>query len=185
MFCDSSATPYAYPLSARSGMVGMCHKRCSRSIQMRRNLPEGLKRTSQASVDKSSKWPCTEWEAGPTQKSRENGKENGKWPEARNGRKMAEEMEKCTKKMAKVPFRGPFFHFGGHFLAISGLGPFSIFFPIFPELLCRAGFPFCRWPLRSQDRVKMRWKKGRSHLCLYQRGQEPHTYSMIDMIVMR
>ena len=26
----------------------------------------------------------------------------------------------------------PFFHFGGHFAAISGLGPFSILFPIWP-----------------------------------------------------
>ena len=47
-------------------------------------------------------------------------------------------------------FWGPFFHFGGHFSAISGLGPFSIFFPIFPGFLRRAAFPFCIWPLRSQ-----------------------------------
>ena len=87
-----------------------------------------------------SKWPYTEGETGPTQKSRENGKENGKWPQARNGRKMAAKMRKWSPK----------WDFGGHFSAISGLGPFSIFFPIFPGFLRRAGFPFCIWPLRSQ-----------------------------------
>ena len=89
------------------------------------------------------KWPFTEWETGPEQKSRKNGKENGKWPQARNGRKMA-------PKMGFWPAFGHFFHFGGHFSAISGVGPFSIFFPIFPGFLLWARFPFCRWPLQSQ-----------------------------------
>ena len=52
--------------------------------------------------------------------------------------------------MAKIPFLEPFFHFGGHFSAISGRGPFSIFFPIFPGFLRRTGFPFCRWPPHMQ-----------------------------------
>ena len=95
------------------------------------------------------KWPFTEWETGPEQKSRKNGKENGKWPHAWNGRKMAAEMEKWPKS-AQNPMFGSIFHFGGHFSAISGVGPFSIFFPIFPGFLLRARFPFCKWPLQSQ-----------------------------------
>ena len=35
------------------------------------------------------KWPFTEWETGPEQKSPKNGEENGKWPQARNGQKIA------------------------------------------------------------------------------------------------
>ena len=97
-----------------------------------------------------SKWPFTEWETGPTQKSRENGKENGKWPQAQHGQKMAAEMEKWAQNGILAIF-WLFFHFGGHFLAISGLGPFFIFFPIFSGFLCRACFPFCIWPLRLQD----------------------------------
>ena len=85
------------------------------------------------------KWPLTEWETGPEQKSRKNGKENGKWPPARNGQKMATEMEKWTQKwefglilaifsiLAAIfrPFRA-----GGHF-------PFS--FPFFRD--------FCSGPV--------------------------------------
>ena len=63
------------------------------------------------------KWPFTEWETGPTQKSRENEKENGKWPHARNGRKLALKME-----------NGPFGQLFGHFRC--GAGPLSIFFLI-------------------------------------------------------
>ena len=109
-----------------------------------------LSAPSGSGVELRLKWPFTEWETGLEQKSRKNGKENGKWFQARNGRKMANEME----KRPKISFWGPFFHFGCHFSAISGLGPFSIFFPIFPGFLRRAGFPFCTWPLRSQE-----WKK--------------------------
>ena len=59
---------------------------------------------------------------------------------------------KNGQKMAKVSFWPSFFfHFGNHFSAISGLGPFSTFFPIFSRFLCRAGFPFCRSPLPSQS----------------------------------
>ena len=43
------------------------------------------------------KWPFTEWETGPEQESWKNGKENGKWPQARNGRKMAIKMGKWTQ----------------------------------------------------------------------------------------
>ena len=66
------------------------------------------------------------------------------WP--KNGHRNG----KNGQKMAKIPFRGPFFHFGGHFSAISSLGPFSISFPFSFPFLCRAGFPFCIWPLQSQ-----------------------------------
>ena len=90
------------------------------------------------------KWPFTEWETGPEQKSRQNGKENGKWPHAWNGRKMA------GQNQAKIPFSRAFFHFDCHFSAISGVGPFAIFFPIFPGFLLWARFPFCKWPLQSQ-----------------------------------
>ena len=47
------------------------------------------------------RWPSTEWETGPAQKSGENGKENGKWPLAWNGRKMATEMGKMEKKLGR------------------------------------------------------------------------------------
>ena len=53
--------------------------------------------------------------------------------------------------MAQILFLEPFFYFGGHFSAISGRGPFSIFFPIFPGFLRRTGFPFCRWPPHTQE----------------------------------
>ena len=81
------------------------------------------------------------------------GKMGKKWHPAWNSRKMATEIEKIEKNgqtMAKLPFWGPFFHFWAHFSAISGQGPFSSFFPIFPGFLCRTGFPFCRWPPRTQ-----------------------------------
>ena len=72
--------------------------------------------------------------------------EDGKWAQARHG-------QKWPPKWKNGPQNGDFglfiFHFGGHFLAMSGLGPFSIFFPTFPGFLRRAGFPFCKWPLRS------------------------------------
>ena len=76
------------------------------------------------------------------------------WP--KNGRRNG----KNGQNQAKIPFLGPFFRFGGHFLAISGGGPFSIFFPIFPGVLLRARFPFCKWPLQSQlTRQKNNLKK--------------------------
>ena len=105
------------------------------------------------------KWPFTGWETGPEQKSRENGKENGKSREngKENGNgpaakwpKVGVEMEKNEplkrdfgQFLAIFPFRRPF---SGHF----GLGPFSIFFPIFLGVSLRAGFPFCKWPLPLQ-----------------------------------
>ena len=70
-------------------------------------------------------------------------------PQARNGRKMAVEMENGPRNGILAIFC-PFFHFDCNFLPTSGLGPFSFFFPIFPGFLCRAGFPFCIWPLRSR-----------------------------------
>ena len=48
------------------------------------------------------------------------------------------------------PDFGHSFHLDCNFSAISGVGPFSIFFPIFPGFLLRASFPFCKWPLQSQ-----------------------------------
>ena len=45
-----------------------------------------------------------------------------KWP--KNGRRNG----KNGQNQPKIPFLGPFFHFGGHFSAISGMGPFSIIF---------------------------------------------------------
>ena len=69
---------------------------------------------------------------------------NGPRPE------MAEKwQEKWTRKwdfgliLAIFPFLRPF-------AAISGVGPFSIFFPIFPGFWLRAHFPFCERPLQSQ-----------------------------------
>ena len=67
-----------------------------------------------------------------------------KWP--KNGRRNG----KMAKISPKSHFWVHFFHFGGHFSAISGVGPFSIFFPIFPGFLLRARFPFCKWPLQLQ-----------------------------------
>ena len=58
-----------------------------------------------------------------------------KWP--KNGRRNG----KMDPKMGFWPDFGDFFHFGGHLSAISGVGPFSIFFPIFPGFLLRAPFP--------------------------------------------
>ena len=86
----------------------------------------------------------------PGAKIPEIGQENGKWPQARNGQEMAIKMEKWTRKR-DFGLILAFFHFGGHFSAISGLGPFSIFFPIFPGFLLWASFPFCKWPLQSQN----------------------------------
>ena len=100
-----------------------------------------------------ARWPSTEWETGPAPKSAKNGKkmENGPRPE------MAEKWPPKRKNGPKKgfwPFFLYFFHFGGHFSAISGRGPFSIFFPIFFPIFCgfwcRTGFPFCRWPPRTQ-----------------------------------
>ena len=100
-------------------------------------------------VDLRLKWPFTEWETGPEQKSRKNGKGNGNGDTS----EMAERWPSKWKKwpnQAKIPFSGPFFHFDRHFSAILGLGPFSIFFPIFLGFWLRARFPFCKWPPQSQ-----------------------------------
>ena len=80
-------------------------------------------------VELRSKWPYTEWETGPTQKSRENGKENGKWPQARNGQKMAAEMEKWPKK-GQNPILGPIFPFRlAIFWPFRAWGHFPFSFP--------------------------------------------------------
>ena len=79
------------------------------------------------------KWE-RKWKMAPGPKWPKNGNQNGK----------------MDPKMGFWPDFGHFFHFGGHFSAISGVGPFSIFFPIFPGFLLRARFPFCEWPLQSQ-----------------------------------
>ena len=62
--------------------------------------------------------PYTESGTGLAQKSRENGKEDGKWPQACNDRKMATEMENWETK-GQNPILGSMFPFGlpffGHF----------------------------------------------------------------------
>ena len=85
-----------------------------------------------------ARWPSTEWETGPAQKSEKNGKkmENGPRPE------MAEKWPPKWKNGPKMGFWPSFlyfFHFGGHFSAISGRGPFSILFPFFSD--------FCAGPV--------------------------------------
>ena len=50
--------------------------------QHRGSFPEKLKEGKQNSLKLRLKWPFTEWETGPEQKSRKNGKENEKWPHA-------------------------------------------------------------------------------------------------------
>ena len=59
-----------------------------------------------------------------------------KWPQARNGPNMAAEMEKWPKTGQESIFGVHFAHFDCHFSAISGLWPFSIFFPIFLGKIC-------------------------------------------------
>ena len=96
------------------------------------------------------KRPCTEWENGLQQKSRK--KWEGKWKMApgptwpRNGNQNG----KMHPKMGFWPDFGHFFHLGSQFSAISGVRPFSIFFPVFPGFLLQARLPFCKWPFQSQ-----------------------------------
>ena len=57
---------------------------------------------------------------------------------------------------------------------MSGLGPFSISFP-FSRVLCRAGFPFCKWPLRSQyqplfNRFKGCYRAVREYCLVFRNG---------------
>ena len=90
-------------------------------------------------------------ETGPEQQFRKNGKETGKWPQARNGRKMAIKMEKWTRKCDFGLILAIFSVSVAIFSAISGVRPFSIFFPIFRGFLLRASFPVCKsLPLQSQ-----------------------------------
>ena len=63
-----------------------------------------------------------------------------KWP--KNGHR--------NRKMAPKMGFGPFFSSFSISAAISGRGPFSIFFPIFPGFLRRTGLPFCRWSPQTQ-----------------------------------
>ena len=92
---------------------------------------------------------------GPDPKSRKMGKKMENGPHPKNGRKMAAEMEKMDpEKKSKIPFSGPFFHFDCHFSAMSGLGPLSIFFPIFPGFWLRARFPFERSVNGHFNRIK-------------------------------
>ena len=87
------------------------------------------------------RWPSTEWETGPAQKS--GGKWESKWKMApglkwpKNGHRNG----KMVPKMGFWPCLEPFFHFDGHFSAISGRGPFSICFPIFPRIFAPDRFP--------------------------------------------
>ena len=50
-------------------------------------------------------------------------------------------LSKWTKNGRKSHSGVHFFHFGSQFLAISGLGPFSIIFPIFPAIFASGRFP--------------------------------------------
>ena len=67
------------------------------------------------------KWE-RKWKMAPGPKWPKNGNQNGK----------------MHPKMGFWPDFGHFFHFSGHFSAISGLGPSSIFCPIFPGFLLQA-----------------------------------------------
>ena len=82
------------------------------------------------------KWPYTEWETAPTQKSRENGKEN----EARNGQKMAAEIEKWPKN-GQYPILGPIFPFRRPFFGHFGLGAILHFLSHFLGILVSGRFP--------------------------------------------
>ena len=80
------------------------------------------------------RWPSTEWETGPGKKGKK--MENGPRLE------MAEKWSPKWKNGSGSGSLATFFHFGGHFSAISSGGPFSICFPIFPRFLRRAGSQF-------------------------------------------
>ena len=71
-----------------------------------------------------------------------------KWP--KNGHRNG----KMATKIEFWPFFRYFFHFGGHFSAISGRGPFSIFFPIFPGFLRRTGLPILQMATAHAKRVR-------------------------------
>ena len=127
--CFYATTPFSYtPFSVSLTLLGKdpsvgFFKKQTTSLKAR--IPETF---TQVKTRFAIEMAITEWEPGREQTSRENGKENGRWPEARNGRKMAAKMENNGQKLAKIPFWGPFCHFDSHFSAISGLGPFSNFF---------------------------------------------------------
>ena len=82
------------------------------------------------------------------QKSRKIGKENGKWPQARDGQKIPTEMApKNGQKMAKKCG----FHFGGQiFWPFRAWGHFPFSFPFSRDFWCRAGFPFPKGPKIEQ-----------------------------------
>ena len=63
---------------------------------------------------------------------------------------MATEMRKLPPKWDFGQFFAIFSTSTAIFKPISGRGPFAIFFSIFPGFLCRTGFPFCRWPPKTQ-----------------------------------
>ena len=86
------------------------------------------------------KWE-RKWKMAPRLKWPNNGNQNGK----------------MDPKMGFWPDFGHFFHFGGHFRR----GVICIFFPIFPGLLLRASFPFCKWLLQSQIYTHMGPEKAR------------------------
>ena len=85
------------------------------------------------------KWPFTEWETGPEQKSRKNGKENGKWPHARNGRKMATKTEKWTQKWDFGLILAIFSISAAIFRPFQAWGHFPFSFPFFRD--------FCSGPV--------------------------------------
>ena len=117
-----------------------CRFRCRKTLHLRLAIEKLL--AIEVAIYRMGNWPGAKipekwerkWKMAPRLKWPENGRQNGK-----NG-----------ENQAKIPFSGPFYRFDGLVLAISGLGPFSIFFPIFPGPLLRASFPFCTWPLQSQ-----------------------------------
>ena len=72
-------------------------------------------------------------QTGLAQKFREMGKKMEKGPRPEMVDKWPTKW-KMDPKIGVLPILGHFFHFGGHFSTISGLGPFSFFLSHFLEI---------------------------------------------------
>ena len=83
--------------------------------------------------------PGIEWKTGQNPKMGRNWPKNRKWPLGPKWGKNGPEMAKKWKNDPEFHFFSPFL---GHFFPISGRGPFSIFWPIFPHFWILARFPF-------------------------------------------
>ena len=98
---------------------------------------------------------------GPEQKSRKNGKENGRWPRARNGRKMAIKMEKKGQRAnirPTIPFSVPFFHLIAIFRPFRARGHLPFSFPFFRD--------FCSGPVSHSVNGHFNRKAGRLTRCI-------------------